>query len=69
MVTQKLISFKIDEDILYRLDNLIESLDGLDNTRINRNKFINYALEFVLSTAELQVEIIKPIRHLPNILR
>lgn len=69
MVTQKLISFKIDENLLYRLDNLIESLDGLDSTRLNRNKFINYAIEFVLSSAELQVEITKSIRHLPNILR
>lgn len=69
MVTQKLISFKINEDLLFRLDTLIESLDGLDSTRLNRNKFINYALEFVLSTAEFQVEITRSIRHLPNILK
>ncbi len=42
MVTQKAISLKIDEDLLYRLDELSSSIG------CNRNKLINFAVSMLL---------------------
>lgn len=50
MVTQTAILYKIDTNLLERLD-FICSLTGL-----KRNKVLNYALEFVVSSCELQLE-------------
>lgn len=53
MITQKLISFKIDSSLLDSLDLTIAELP------INRNKFINYCLKFGLETIQMQLDIAK----------
>lgn len=53
MITQKLISFKINHQTLQRLDSTISDLP------LNRNKFINDCVEFALAAIEIQVEVAK----------
>lgn len=55
MVTQTPLNFKIDSDLVERLDN-IKSLTGL-----NRNKILNLAVRFVVESCELQLECSKSI--------
>lgn len=50
MVTQTSINFKLDSDLIERLDN-IKCLTG-----INRNRILNSAVRFVVETCELQIE-------------
>lgn len=51
MVTQKLISFKIDASQLELLDSFLPLIG------YNRNKFINYALKHALNVLSYQIPV------------
>lgn len=62
-VNQKLISFKVDVDYLERLDHLVSRCDGRlafngRPVRINRNKLLNFAVDFICSSLELQLSVL-----------
>lgn len=52
MIKQKPISLKIDAQVLSDLDKMIADFPECN---VNRNKFINYAVRFLLESAKLQV--------------
>lgn len=52
MIKQKPISLKIDAQVLSDLDALLLSYP---ECRVNRNKFINYSVRFILECAKLQI--------------
>lgn len=59
-VNQKLISFKVDKDVLISLDYIVSLCDGrlIDDkpVRVNRNKFINLALSFAVEAVLRQLD-------------
>ena len=55
MVTQTPVNFKVDSDLIERLDN-IKSLTG-----INRNHILNSAVRFFVEACELQIECSKSV--------
>lgn len=63
MITQRLISFKIDESTFERLDSAISGLP------VNRNKFMNACVNFVLDAVLIQLDVAKrqhkPIENIP----
>lgn len=52
MIKQKPISLKLDVQVLGELDDLISAYPECN---VNRNKFINYAVRYLLESAKLQV--------------
>lgn len=51
MVSQKLISFKVDQSQLERMDLILPQIG------LNRNKFINACVVFLLDCIELQISV------------
>lgn len=52
MIKQKPISLKIDAQVLGELDSM---LHAYPDSRVNRNKFINFAVRFVLDSIDFQI--------------